>query len=293
MPRRNDGEVETMDERRFDSFTRALATGASRRAGVRLLAGSGAALLAFARGRGVSAQAGLLGPGEPCRDSSQCFAADAPLVCADNGFAYDGPLNCCMEVGGRCTFDEHCCGGASCLADYCSNALLDPGPGDPCTDSVQCRGADAPLTCDYVWSTGDIRCCTGVGSRCGADAACCGAARCANGRCVSIALSAGNLCQDSAQCQAGLVCGPSAAVNENVCCAQDGGGCTWDGDCCRSLRCAGNGFCTGYLTAGCNQEGCECNIYLPDFCAPGLVCCPTQSGIVCTSEAACAAAADA
>jgi hypothetical protein len=98
MPRRNDGEVETMDERRFDSFTRALATGASRRAGVRLLAGSGAALLAFARGRGVSAQAGLLGPGEPCRDSSQCFAADARLVCADNGFAYDGPLNCCMEV---------------------------------------------------------------------------------------------------------------------------------------------------------------------------------------------------
>lgn len=139
-----------MDDRRFDSFTRALATGATRRIGVQLLAGAGAALIALARRPGVSAQVGMLGPGEPCRDSSQCFAADTPLVCADNGFDYDGPLNCCTDVGGRCTFDEHCCGAASCLDGFCSNALLYSGPGEICTDSSQCRGADAPLTCDYV-----------------------------------------------------------------------------------------------------------------------------------------------
>jgi hypothetical protein len=277
-----------VDDRRFDSITRALATGASRRAGLRALAG--AALIALARGRGVAAQAGLLGPGQPCRDNNQCFG-DAPLVCADNGFAYDGPLNCCAQVGLGCTFDEHCCGPASCLDGLCSNALLPPGPGEPCTDSSQCLSADAPVTCGYVWSTGDTRCCTEVGSRCGADAACCGAARCANGLCASIALSAGDICQDTSQCQSGMTCASSAVGNENRCCHQDGGPCTWDGDCCGSRRCDANGSCTSHLTSGCNQEWCECNIYLPDFCASGLVCCPTQSGIVCTSEAACAAAA--
>ena len=82
-----------MDQQRFDSLTRALATGTSRRKGIRLLAGAGAAVFAFVRGAvpDASARREFLSAGDPCYDSSQCRAADAPLICADNGFDYDGP----------------------------------------------------------------------------------------------------------------------------------------------------------------------------------------------------------
>src|SRR4026208_2081775 len=106
-----------MDEQRFDNLTRSLSRTVSRRGGMRLFAAAGASFLAIARGkRDAAAQGWFLGPGDPCFDSSQCRAADAPLVCADNGFTYDGPLNCCTYEGSRCGADEHCCGAA-----YCAN----------------------------------------------------------------------------------------------------------------------------------------------------------------------------
>jgi hypothetical protein len=104
-----------MDDRRFDNLTRALAGGISRRTGLRLLAGGGAALLTLTRGAGrrASAQGYYRGAGEPCWDSSQCVAADTALACDDNGFDYDGPLNCCAYEGSRCASDEGCCGALS------------------------------------------------------------------------------------------------------------------------------------------------------------------------------------
>ena len=77
-----------------------------------LLASAGAALLgAFRRGASdVAAHHGSSGPGDPCRNDNQCLGADAPLVCAWNGFDYDGDLNCCTYEGNRCGFDEACCG---------------------------------------------------------------------------------------------------------------------------------------------------------------------------------------
>jgi hypothetical protein len=112
-----------MDDRQFDIWTRALAAGTSRRTGMRVLAGAGAALIALARDRaGVTARHGTAGPGDPCRTDSQCLGADAPLVCAWNGFGYDGGLNCCTYEGNRCGFDAACCGVASCIGGYCSSA---------------------------------------------------------------------------------------------------------------------------------------------------------------------------
>ena len=112
-----------MDDRQFDTWTRALASGTSRRSGIRLLAGAGAALVALTRGRGdVAARRGTAGPGDPCRSDSQCLGADAPLVCAWNGFGYDGELNCCTYEGNRCGFDAACCGQASCIGGFCSSA---------------------------------------------------------------------------------------------------------------------------------------------------------------------------
>ena len=110
-----------MDEQRFDSWTRALASGTSRRTGLRLLAGAGATLLALARDQAdVTARRGTAGPGDPCRTNGQCVGADAPLVCDWNG--YGNGTNCCTYEGNRCGFDAACCGLASCVGGYCSSA---------------------------------------------------------------------------------------------------------------------------------------------------------------------------
>jgi hypothetical protein len=275
-----------VDDERFDSLTRLLAAGLSRRQGIRVLAGAGAALLALARpvARGASAQYAMLGPGDPCRDSSQCVAADAPLVCADNGFAYDGPLNCCTSVGSRCGFDEACCGDAACIDGFCGSIQAFAGPGERCLDSSVCVGADAPLACDFVAVTGDYRCCTYEGSRCGFDAACCGAAACVNGYCANIAVDSGftiagpgDPCQDSSQCVAAdtaLTCDYNGNTDDYRCCAYEGGRCGWDGGCCGWMRC-GDG------------EGCDCDFHDPSACAPGLVCCAVQSGFICATRADC------
>ena len=113
-----------MDDRRFDNWARTLAETGSRRRVLGGLAGiGGAALLgAFRRGASdVAAHHGSSGPGDPCRDDRQCLGADAPLVCAWNGFDYDGDLNCCTYEGNRCGFDEACCGLAACVNGICNS----------------------------------------------------------------------------------------------------------------------------------------------------------------------------
>ena len=85
------------------------------------LLGSGA-LLAVARFGLPTARArrGMSGPGDPCRNSDQCVAADAPLVCAWNGFGHDGDYNCCTYDGSRCADDAGCCGYSVCIGGFCS-----------------------------------------------------------------------------------------------------------------------------------------------------------------------------
>jgi hypothetical protein len=135
-----------VDDRRFDGLTRAMARNAPRRTLLRALAGgAGGALLAVARrGSPASAHHGSLGPGDACYDSGQCVGADAPLVCADNGFADDGPLNCCTYVGSNCGSDEACCGAATCAGGICASA---PAPGG-CTGEGCACAPNAPNPCD-------------------------------------------------------------------------------------------------------------------------------------------------
>ena len=140
-----------------------------------LAGGAAAALTAVARGnREATAHHGYAGPGDPCRDSTQCVGADAPLVCADNGFDWDGPLNCCTYEGNPCGFDAACCGLAACVGGVCTGvgfARTPPssctGEGCPCTPNtpnpcdqglVCCGGVDPTLgTCMPLYS------CTGGG----------------------------------------------------------------------------------------------------------------------------------
>lgn len=135
-----------MDDRRFDSLARALAGQAPRRGVLRTLAGGAVAgVLAAARGGfGASAHHGVLGPGDPCRDSSQCVGADAPLVCADNGYDYDGPLNCCAYEGSNCGFNEACCGSALCVGGICTS---DAAPGGCTGEGCACL-PNTPNPCD-------------------------------------------------------------------------------------------------------------------------------------------------
>ena len=132
-----------MDDRRFDNWARTLAGHGSRRRVLGGLVGvGGAALLgAFRRGAtDVAAHHGNSGPGDPCRDDRQCLGADSPLVCAWNGFDYDGDLNCCTYEGNRCGFDEACCGYATCIGGICSSAgssSSSAGSGGIATSSAQ------------------------------------------------------------------------------------------------------------------------------------------------------------
>ena len=146
-----------MDQQQFDTLTRTLARGVSRRAGLRILAGAGAALAALAR-RPASAR-GVAGPGDPCRQSSQCLGADAPLVCDWNGYGNDGGMNCCTYEGNRCGFDAACCGTALCLGGVCTIQQSYASPGDPCQSTDQCQRPQTGAICEYTASTGDSRCC--------------------------------------------------------------------------------------------------------------------------------------
>ena len=134
-----------MDEQRFDSWTRAYAQPGSRRRLLRALVG-GAALLTAAR-RSLSdtrAHHGSAGPGEACRTDDQCVAADAPMVCAWNGYGSAG-VACCTYEGSNCADDSWCCGANLCIGGICSSQSSGcTGQGCGCTSDGDC---DAGLMC--------------------------------------------------------------------------------------------------------------------------------------------------
>lgn len=235
-----------MDDRRFDFLARAVA-GGTRRGILRGLAGVVATIAGSHLSR-VAAHHGKLGPGDACRTDSQCVAADAPLICADNGFAIDGPLNCCTYAGSRCGFDQGCCGDNACVDGFCTSISNRPGPGERCNSFSQCLAADTAVTCDYVAATDDYRCCAYDGGRCGTDAGCCGYQACFNGFCGSQGDVAGpgEPCIADSQCLAAdtaVTCDYVAATDDLRCCAAEGGRCGWDGGCCGWLTCGDDGFC--------------------------------------------------
>ena len=111
-----------MDDHRFDTWVRMWAGRPSRRRLLRGLVGGGALLAASRYGASDVAARGRSGPGDPCRHDDQCLAADAPLVCAWNGYGYDGDLNCCTFEGSRCANDAGCCGLSSCDGGFCQSS---------------------------------------------------------------------------------------------------------------------------------------------------------------------------
>jgi hypothetical protein len=200
-----------MDGERFDSLTRVVARNASRRGLLRGLAGAVGLMVLGGRASRVAAQSGYLGPGETCYDDSQCGNTRySPMFCADNGFDYDGPLNCCAYEGGYCYSDEGCCGIASCITGSCisppSNAgAIDAGlnqtgygfpPGQACISDGQCDNSYPELGFAYCADTGYVygayggtqHCCRYEGGSCGGPLSddhslCCGTLLCLGGTC--------------------------------------------------------------------------------------------------------------
>jgi hypothetical protein len=275
-----------VDAQRFDQLARAVGGNGSRRRVLRGLAGA-IALLALGRsGPSASAQ-GSRGPGDACWDDSQCSASVmnySSLVCADNGFDYDGPLNCCTGEGGFCFSDEGCCGSAYCNTDNarCVRTSSDtpyfPGPGDPCQVNDECFALG--LVCDYVGLTDDSRCCGYEGSSCGWDGQCCGWLTCgAGGYCTSggpgpgDGLPLGAQCQYATQCSGGgyyVDCADNGGY-VTACCLLGGQSCSSDLDCCMPNSCIG-GYCGSAAPSSCTGYGCPCIDGVPS-CDYGLECC--------------------
>ena len=302
-----------MDERQFDTWTRALAAGTSRRTGIRVLAGASAALVALARGSGSSvlARRGSAGPGDPCRTDSQCLGADAPLVCDWNGYGYDGGLNCCTYEGNRCGFDQACCGLASCIGGICSSGgSASAGNGGVASANAQ----GGTISMGDVNSGGNVGNAISVGNTQGGVQVSGGnvsnttdiSASAQGGTAIADASGGsgnvsgdgsiggptyagpGDPCWDGIQCVAAdtaLTCDYNAYTDDNRCCAYEGDRCGWDGGCCGWLSCNDSGFCTSQ-SFGCTGEGCACQLYrdpecrascpLNDPCDPGLVCTGTS-----------------
>ena len=111
-----------MEDRRFDALARALAAGDSRRRLVSRVVVAIPTLFSLLRGVETAAHHALIPLGGACYHTNQCLHHAAAtrrargrgsrqaVYCADNGFRYDGSLNCCRNVGGGCQRDEHCCG---------------------------------------------------------------------------------------------------------------------------------------------------------------------------------------
>lgn len=295
-----------MDEQRFDDLARKLGGGRSRRGLLRGLAGALGLTLFGSRIQEGAAQYGSLGPGDPCYDDGQCSALVmnySPLFCADNGFDYDGPLNCCTYEEGFCFSDEGCCGNLVCDVDQrCRSTSSYLGPGELCNSSLECNESVTGLSCDYEGPTNDYRCCRYDGAFCSADVECCGWNVCGpDGTCTAqrniTCSSYGCGCDpnDPYACNPGLGCcgvqGGFACGTADECgfvpCTGQGCPCTdgMPGNCDVGLECcvqgdvgAGGlcgpiGQCYSALAGNCTGYGCTCLVQDPYSCDPGLFCC--------------------
>jgi hypothetical protein len=201
-----------MDGHRFDRLARAVGTRRSRRSLGRGAAGAVATLVGLMRLSSGAAQAGFVPLGGACYDTLQC--RDEFVSCDDNGFAYDGDLNCCRYDGGFCRLDEHCCGQSRCINDTCGFAY-GPGQyvyplGEFCATRQDCSGGAYATDCaDNGFGPGARVCCTINGFDCGTDFDCCGTDVCYFGgpgigsRCVQFRWGP---CRDDAGCAGNLVC---------------------------------------------------------------------------------------
>lgn len=249
-----------MDQERFDSLTRKLAEGHSRRS---LLRGIGAGLLAGLGWGGVSAtpkegkgpKPGRCGmAGQPCKWNRQCCEM-AGLVC------YDGACSCLpgeQLINGACVPATDPCEGVTCEDN------------NSCTDST-CINGDcvhtpvAGRTCQREPNATGVCDATGACGPCTSDDECPDTWVCGGGYCSAPVCDCGELptCVSSWTCEPPLnSCLPVIAVGANCqtvagasgTCDSSGSckaNCTCDPDtACASYTCADDGSCLEHINTG-------------------------------------------
>ena len=267
-----------MDGRKFDDYTKALATGVSRRQVIKGLAGGalGAAVAAVFGSRS-DADAACRRIRHPCEGTQECCTG---LVCVEA--AFEGKSERCCPPG------QVACGTGCCAAGQCCQQ----GNQEVCLASGQCcTAANCPASTDP-----------------------CKVATCTNGVCGFGNASNGTTCNDNNPCTVsdvctGGVCGGTAKdcssasdqCNTGVCNATTGA-CEAqplaNGTTCNDGNpCTVNDVCTGGTCAGtpvvcppchqCNGTTGVCE----SICAPGEECrngvcvnvCPNNRPLYCVS----------
>src|SRR3954454_2876980 len=205
-----------MDEQRFDRLARTIGT---RREATRWFGGAVAALAGLVRAERAQAQ-GSIPLGGACYDSDQCRTDGAgPVSCADNGYDYDGPLNCCRYEGGWCGENhENCCGNLECWnGGYCTDVSGSRAPrpryelplGASCTYTSQCSGGGYGVLCVGSYTLPGMTCCVMNGQGCDYGGDCCGSDVCSfQGRRIgsTCAQYYGGQCYSDLGCAGGLSC---------------------------------------------------------------------------------------
>lgn len=255
-----------MDGRRFDEIARSMAgADGDRRRLFKGLAAGAAAVVGLGRSGGARSQESGVFPGGACSSTTQCIqdAGDLAVICADNGFAEDGGLNCCRNEGGGCADGAGCCSAFLCVAGVCtrSGAGTTPvgtglSPGAVCSYAGQCdqSGGETDCASNGIDTDGTLRCCRYGGGACTDLSGCCYNQRCLGGFCTvgvgGSSFPTGAPCSSTSQCsQAGgsVVCADNGIAADGAlnCCRTTGGACTAANDsagCCGGLVCVG-GFC--------------------------------------------------
>jgi hypothetical protein len=133
-----------MDGAAFDRLTR-LVSRFSRRDVARALLFAATAVPLTPVPAAVAQSEGLVALGGACTSSADCrqHEMQGEAVCADNGFASDGELNCCLNQG-CCATDADCCGDLRCATggEFCNVCAQPPfptrGDGQVCTSDFDC-----------------------------------------------------------------------------------------------------------------------------------------------------------
>lgn len=262
---------------------------------------------------GVAAGGGLT-PGAACSAAEQCSQSGGTTICADNGIAADGGLNCCRNAGGACVNAAGCCASFDCVNGVCAGGAPSTGVslGGTCSESTECDQTGGAVVCadNGISTDGLLNCCRNAGGACtdaNNSAACCGGLYCVAGACTDLApsgdLPLGSYCTASSQCSqtsGAAVCADNGVSTDGSlnCCRNAGGACSGTSSCCGGLVCA-NGVCSGgaessdgglalgapcTITSQCGQDGgaavCADNGLSADG---GLNCCRNAGG-ACTAD---------
>jgi hypothetical protein len=266
-----------MDDRRFDSLTKALAKGKSRRTVLKGLLGLGSAAIAgsivldgdseAARRPKNPTPTPVRCPGRqiPCGINQCCCPPDAPNQCAPGG----GP-DCCTSVAGGPPVPTHseCCDNACCFGTCYGEELCCPtnnrSTGElpiPPTHKI-CETVDGPECCPF-------------------DDECCSVDGCCDGGCYGGADGVSFCCGLEHFC-------PGSPIGAGLCCASGERCCDGGTDNNNCYECC---FDTDCPDGVCRNGTCVC-LGLGEHCADAQECCQDAGETTCRDTIQCNAPQD-